>query len=179
MEYEVIGGVHSLQPNETLQRVMLEKLRAVGGFGYTPEEQAFADKIYATLINPSLPIGSQAEVQAFDFQRPGVGSTDVADVSRTVPTVGLRTATWVPGTPAHSWQATAAGGMSIGYKGMNVASQTLALMGQELFTNAELRANARAEFEKRRGPDYVYRPMLGDRAPALDYRRGVPGGGED
>ena len=31
MDYEVIGGVYNLLPNETLQRVMLEKLRTVGG----------------------------------------------------------------------------------------------------------------------------------------------------
>ena len=82
-------------------------------------------------------------MQAFDFERPGLGSTDVGDVSWTVPTVGLRTATWVPGTPAHSWQATAADGMSIGYKGMNVASQTLALTGRELFTHPKLIATPR------------------------------------
>ena len=146
---------------------------------YTPEEQAFARKIYATLISPTEELGSEKIVQAFDFQRPGLGSTDVGDVSWTVPTVGLRTATWVPGTPAHSWQATAADGMSIGYKGMNVASQTLALTGRELFTHPKLIADAKAEFEKRRGPDFKYRALLGDREPALDYRKGVPGGGSE
>ena len=95
-----------------------------------------------------------------------------------MPTVGLEVATWVPGTSAHSWQAVAAGGMSIGYKGMENASQVLALMGKELFTQPGLIAKARAELEQRRGPDFQYKPMLGDRAPPLDYRRGVPGGGE-
>jgi aminobenzoyl-glutamate utilization protein B len=178
MEYEVIGGVYNLLPNEPLARVMHAKLTEVGGVKYSADEQAFAETLYANLNAPNMQLGTQEQVQAFEFQRPGIGSTDVADVSWTVPTVGLRTATWVPGTPAHSWQATAAGGMSIGYKGMNVASQTLALMGHELFTRPELLAAARAEFEKRRGPDFQYKPMLGDRAPALDYRRGVAGGGD-
>lgn len=179
MEYEVIGGVYSMLPNEALARVMHAKLTEVGGFDYTAEEQAFAEKLYATLNAPNMQLGTQAQVQDFDFQRPGIGSTDVADVSWTVPTVGLRTATWVPGTPAHSWQAAAAGGTSIGYKGMHVASQTLALTGRELFTHPELIEQARTEFLERRGPDFQYRPMLGDRAPALDYRRGVAGGGEE
>jgi aminobenzoyl-glutamate utilization protein B len=178
MEYEVIGGVYNLLPNEPLARMMHAKLSEVGGVKYSPEERAFAERLYGHLDSPAMKLGSEEAVQAFDFERPGVGSTDVADVSWTVPTVGLRTATWVPGTPAHSWQATAAGGMGIGYKGMNVASQTLALMGQELFTNPGLIVAARAEFEKRRGPDFRYQPMLGDRKPALDYRRGVPGGGD-
>jgi aminobenzoyl-glutamate utilization protein B len=176
MDYEVIGGTHNLLANETLAKVMNAKLNEVGGFAYTPEEQAFAEKVYATLISPTEELGSQEKVQAFDFERPGLGSTDVGDVSWTVPTVGLRTATWVPGTPAHSWQATAAGGMSIGYKGMNVASQTLALAGRELFTRPDILAKAKAEFDTRRGPDFKYKALLGDRQPALDYRKGVPGG---
>jgi len=176
MDYEVIGGTHNLLANETLAKVMNAKLNEVGGIAYTPEERAFAEKIYATLISPSVELGSEAKVQPFDFERPGLGSTDVGDVSWNVPTVGLRTATWVPGTPAHSWQATAAGGMSIGYKGMNVASQTLALTGRELFTRPDILAKAKAEFETRRGPDFRYKALLGDRAPALDYRKGVPGG---
>jgi len=179
MDYEVIGGTHNLLANETLARVMNQKLNQVGGLTYTPEERAFATKIYATLISPTEELGSEKIVQAFDFERPGLGSTDVGDVSWTVPTVGLRTATWVPGTPAHSWQATAADGMSIGYKGMNVASQTLALTGRELFTHPKLIADAKAEFEKRRGADFKYRALLGDREPALDYRKGVPGGGSE
>ena len=176
VEHEIIGGTHNLLANEALARVMNEKLNEVGGFGYSPEEQAFAEKIYATLMSPSVELSSHEDVQAWDFERPGLGSTDVGDVSWTVPTVGLRTATWVPGTSAHSWQATAAGGMSIGYKGMNVASQTLALTGRELFTRPDILAKARAEFAERRGPDFKYRALLGDRAPALDYRKGVPGG---
>ena len=47
----------------------------------------------------------------------------------------------------------------------------MALMAVELFTNPELRAAAKAEFDASRGPDYQYRSLLGDRAPALDYRK--------
>jgi aminobenzoyl-glutamate utilization protein B len=158
---------------------MYAKLREVGGVEYTPEEQVFAEQLYPSLKAPTLPLGSQAEVQEFDYRRPGIGSTDVADVSWNVPTVGLRTATWVPGTPAHSWQAVAAGGTSIGHKGMTSAAQTLALTGAELFTHPGLIEKARVEFERRRGPDFRYKPVLGDRAPPLDYRAGVPGGGAE
>ncbi len=176
VDHEIIGGTHNLLANEALARVMNEKLNEVGGFAYSPDEQAFAEKIYATLMSPNVELASHEKVQAWDFTRPGLGSTDVGDVSWTVPTVGLRTATWVPGTSAHSWQATAAGGMSIGYKGMNVASQTLALAGKDLFLRPDLIAAAKAEFAERRGADFKYRALLGDRPPALDYRKGVPGG---
>ena len=65
------------------------------------------------------------------------GSTDVGDVSWTVPTAGFSTATWVPGTPAHSWQAVAAGGTSIGMKGMQNAAKVLA-DGVEMVNEAGL-----------------------------------------
>ena len=55
-------------------------------------------------------------------------STDVGDISWVCPTTGMRAATWVPGTVAHSWQAVVAGGTSIGHKGMMVAAKT-ALIG--------------------------------------------------
>jgi len=83
----------------------------------------------------------------------------------------VRTATWVPGTSAHSWQAVAASGHSIGVKGTQVAAKAMALMAAELFTNDELRAEAKAEFDQSRGPDFQYRSLLGDRAPPLDYRK--------
>ena len=59
----------------------------------------------------------------------------MGDVSWAVPTVQLSTATWVPGTPAHSWQAVAAGGTSIGMKGMMVAAKTMTLTAIDLFTD--------------------------------------------
>ncbi len=170
VEHELIGGVHDLLPNETLSRVMYESLKSVGGVRYSAADQAFAEELYASLGNSGKPLGSQAEVQEFGYESPGVGSTDVADISWNVPTAGLRTATWVPGTPSHSWQAIAAGGTPIGFKGMHVAARTLALTGAELFQRPDLLAAARAELERRRGPDFKYAPVIGDRPPPLDYR---------
>ena len=99
------------------------------------------------------------------------GSTDVGDLSWLVPTAALRTVTWVPGTSAHTWQAVAAGGTGIGEKGMIVAAKTLALAAAELFEAPDLLAEARAELRRRRGADFRYQPLLGDREPPLDYRR--------
>ena len=87
-----------------------------------------------------------------------------------VPTVGLRVATWVPGTTSHSWQAAAASGTSSGFKGANNAAKTLSLAAIELFENDALREAARAEYLAKRGEDFRYEALLGDRAPPLDYR---------
>ena len=51
-----------------------------------------------------------------------------------------------------------------------VAAKTLALTGVAVFRDPKLLAAARAEFERRRGPDFQYQPLVGNRAPPLDYR---------
>ncbi len=170
VEHEVIHGVYSLLPIDTLARLMDANLRRVGGIRYTREERAFAEQLFRTLDGPDLPLGSEAEIQPF-VPKPTSGSTDVGDVSWVVPTVGLSTATWVPGTAAHSWQAVAAGGTGIGMQGMALAAKALALTAVELFTTPGHIEAARREFERRRGANFVYRPLVGDRAPPLDYRR--------
>ena len=100
-----------------------------------------------------------------------MGSTDVGDVSWNVPTAGLRTATFVPGTGLHSWQAVAAGGMSIGHKGLMVAAKTMALTAVALIQDPAIIAQAQAEFTERRGADFEYKALLGERMPPLDYRQ--------
>ncbi len=170
VDWEVIHGNNPLLVNEPLAKMVDAKLRQIGGITYTPEEQKFAERIYASFNNPKLKLGSEAEIQPYDVTL-GYGSTDVGDVSYATPTVGLSTATWVPGTSAHSWQSSAASGMSIGFKGTQVAAKTLTLAAIELYTNPELRAEAKAEFDKARGPDYKYKSLLGDRKPPLDYRK--------
>ncbi|NCW20325.1 MAG: amidohydrolase [Gammaproteobacteria bacterium] len=170
VKHEVIHGAYSLLPNDSLAALVDEKLRKVGGVQWDASEQAFAAKISTTFAKADLGPGSERDVQPIG-SRMSFGSTDVGDVSWTVPTIGFRTATWVPGTPGHSWQAVAAGGMSIGLKGMENASKVLALTAVDLLSRPELISAARAEFERRRGPDYRYASAVGDRAPPLDYRR--------
>lgn len=170
MQYEVMHGNYPVLPNETLAKRVYEHMSALGGVTYSPAEMAFAEKVRGSLFGASLPLGSAGEVQPFKF-RQGMGSTDVGDVSWQVPTVGFSAATWVPGTPAHSWQAVAAGGMSIGHKGMILAAKILANTAADLYQDPELISAALEEFESRRGTDFKYAALLGEREPPLDYRK--------
>ena len=169
MEYEVMHGNFPLLRNDSLSALIHAQLAALGGIAYDSEEAAFATAIRKTLLGKLRPLAAAREVQPFKF-RQKMGSTDVGDVSWAVPTAGFGTATWVPGTPAHSWQAVAAGGMSIGHKGMLLAAKVLANTAQALYADPSLVAEAQAEFAERRGPDFVYEPLLGNREPPLDYR---------
>lgn len=170
MDYEMIGGTHELLPNLTLQKLMHDNLSKVGGIEYTVAEKAFADTIARSLGYEVVDLNTAKDIQPYKTEARAYGSTDVGDVSFTVPTVGMGTATWVPGTPAHSWQAVAAGGTSIGTKGMMVAAKTLTMTAIDLLQNPKLVSAAKKEFIEARGADFKYIPLLGDRAPALDYR---------
>ena len=169
VDWEIIHGNHPLLVNETLARMMDEKLHLVGGLEYSAEEQAFAEELFKTMDNPENELGSEATIQPYELKL-GYGSTDVGDVSIAVPTVGLRIAAYVPGTPGHSWQAVASSGTSIGFKGANNAAKTLALAAIEILENDELRAAARQEHTEKLGENFQYEPLLGDRPPPLDYR---------
>jgi aminobenzoyl-glutamate utilization protein B len=170
MEYEIVNGVHELLPNLTLQKLVHNNLSEIGGFTYSEEEKEFGNKIALSLGQEGLNETRALEVQPYKETAKAYGSTDVGDVSFVVPTVGFGTATWVPGTPAHSWQAVAAGGTSIGNKGMMVAAKTLTATAIDLFSDQNLIKKAKTEFDERRGKGFVYIPLLGDRPPALDYR---------
>ncbi len=172
VDWEIIGGVYELLPNEVLGKLLNANMQVVGGVTYTAEEKQFAARIGQTLYGQAPAFEIAQLVSPWDPTplSAGGGSTDVGDVSWTVPTMGFTTATWVPGTFAHSWQAAAAGGTAIGLKGMHVAAKTLALTAIDLFTQPDAIAAAKKEFEQRRGPNFQYKALLGDRKPALNYR---------
>lgn len=166
---EVMHGNRPLLPNDPLQKRMHENLSEVGGVEYDDLEQAFAEKLYATFDNPEHALASAAEVQPYEKELSS-GSTDVGDVSWTAPTAGLRTATWVPGTSAHSWQAVAAGGMTIGHKGMLNAAKTLAMTAVDIYSDEDLLEAAKEEYRAQLPEGFEYYALLGDRPPPLNYR---------
>jgi aminobenzoyl-glutamate utilization protein B len=169
MDMEIMGGVYNILPNSYLAGLQNKNLQRLGGIKYTDEERAFAEALRRTMLSPVLPLGSQEEIRPQDTDITPA-STDLGDVSWNVPTTEFTAATWVPGTSAHSWQAVACDGMSIGIKGMMLAAKTMALTGVDLFTDPTHIQRARAEFERRRGV-FSYKPIIGDRKPPLDYRK--------
>lgn len=170
VDFEVISSTYNVLPNDYLAEIQRKNLERVGGIKYSAEERAFAENIRKTLSEPMLPLGSEEKVQPIRTEIT-YASTDMGDVSWAVPTVQMTTATWVPGTPAHSWQAVAAGGTTIGAKGMMVAAKTMTLTAIDLFNDPSHVKKAREEFDRRRG-GFVYKSRLTREKPALDYRKG-------
>jgi aminobenzoyl-glutamate utilization protein B len=172
MKFEVISGSYNLLPNETLSRLMYNNLKQVGGVTYTTAETEFAKKLQASLTGKTPEISSAREVEPFKTGGFFPASTDVGDITWIVPTAGLGTATWVPGAPAHSWQAVCTGNTNIGFKAMLNAAKTIAMTGIDIFNNPSLVETARKDLQTRVGADFKYKSMIGDRKPPLDYREG-------
>ena len=170
MEMQLVSSVYNELPNDALAALYDKNLRAVGGLKYSPEEQAFAEMLRKTYpTEGALGLGSQERILPPE-EGVGAGSTDVADVSWIAPTAEFRTATFVPGTPGHSWQAVACAGSSIGRKGMTLAAKVLTLTAMDLYTDPKHLVAARAAFDRRRA-GHVYKSRLpADAKPPLTYR---------
>jgi aminobenzoyl-glutamate utilization protein B len=172
VDLEVTGAVYNVLANETLAKVQQRNLERVGGVTYDARETAFAEQLQKSLMpGTAVPIIEASKVQPLRMGGSGGASTDMGDVSWAVPTVQLSAATWVPGVPAHSWQAVSTGGMSIGAKGMMVAAKTIALTTAELFQSPAVLSAAKVELDQLPGVGWKHATALGTRAPALDYRK--------
>ena len=169
LETEHHGGTLEILPNKSLADVALANLKALNNLEYDATETTFALRLRETLTSP-VPFESVRQV----IDQTGTtvkGSTDVGDVSWVVPTTGFNTACWVPGTPSHSWQAVAAGGTTIGRKGMSLAARVLAASAWDLYHQPATLAAARDELQRRLG-DRTYQPLMpADLKPRLDYRK--------
>src|SRR5580658_10452603 len=173
LELRELSGSANVIPNDALAKVAQKNLEEVGGFRYTTEERHFAEQ-----LQKSLPVGEAGELDSTALIQPlrrpdpnaAAASTDVGDVSWNVPTIGFQTATFVPGVVAHTWQAAACAGMSIGQKGMIVAAKALAATGADLFADRQLVLDAKTDFQRQlKGRAYVSAIPAGQ-TPPLNYR---------
>ena len=172
VEKELIAGTYERLHNKTLSKVIQKNLETVGGVIYDEHERKFAEQLIRATGNPDSIINFAAKVQPLaEFPEEGSGgSSDVGDVSWVVPLASFGAATFIPGSPGHSWQNVAADGTTIGTKGLLNASRVFALTAIDLLTDSKLLQAVKDEFKQSTGPDFKYIPLLGDRKPALDYR---------
>ncbi len=176
-EIEFITGCYDILPNSVMSDLLYQKMAEVDDMRFTERERQFGRELQATFPEGSVQRGfdwmqlsTSAELERATLDDPlweaiyphsptpplMGGSTEVADVSWITPTGQITTTCWPLGTPGHSWQTVASSGSSIGAKGMLLASKTMALAGLDLLTQADLLAEAKAEFERARtGRDYV------------------------
>lgn len=158
------GGSWEILLNESGAKLIDANLRWIGTPSWTADEQEFAKKIQHATNVPA--VGMDGHIKTPKEQEPEGGSTDVGDVSWVVPTINLTVVTAPKAAPWHAWPVVATGGMSIGHKGMIVASKTLAATMVDLFEKPQSIRDIRAEFEKRRG-DVKFEAYLPPGPPPL------------
>lgn len=166
------GAIYPLMTNKALGKIIHQNLEKVGGVHWNEKEMAFTAEIGKTLNIPINDLEKVKSVTPYDESKFGqlrASSTDVGDVSWNVPIGSFVAATFVPGSPGHSWQNVAAGGTTIGTKGMLVAAKVFALTAVELFSSPALLVPVKEEFEAARGEGFKYSPIVPGK-PELDYR---------
>jgi aminobenzoyl-glutamate utilization protein B len=173
LDVKITGGDANIVANDALAKVAQNNLEEVGGFRYTADERHFAERLQKSLpAGGAGDLGSTASIEPlrpFDPNEPAA-STDVGDVSWNVPTIGFSAATFVPGVVAHTWQATACAGMSVGQRGMLVAAKALAVTGADLFSNPQLIEDAKTDFARRLAGKTYKSEIPSGQKPPLDYR---------
>jgi aminobenzoyl-glutamate utilization protein B len=173
LEVRNVGSDANIIGNDSLAPVAQKNLEEVGGYTMTPAEKVFALNLQKTI--PPEAVRGLEDTQTIQPLRPydpnaPSASTDAGDVSWAVPTIGFGAATFVPGVAAHTWQAAASAGMSIGQDGMVIAAKALALTAIDLLTTPQLVAAARVDFDKKlTGKTYQSAIPLGQK-PIIDYR---------
>ena len=139
-------GMHDLMPNETLVGLLHAHMTKLP-MEWTAEEQEFAKACQREMQLPEA--GMMSAILPSLPEITTGGGTDVGDVSFNTPTGLFAIATMPLGVGLHTWPVTACGGMSIGDKGSLYSATVMAGVGLDLMTNADLRAAARADFNRR------------------------------
>lgn len=186
---QFLKGVHNKIPNRVLSEIVVKNMREIGTPAYSEQEMEFAKEIAKT-IPPEEKTASLRQTRRPGWEKltntildrtiadawndgdPGRGSTDVADVSWNTPTMEFNTATYVLGTPGHSWQNTAQGGMGIGHKSLIFASKTIATSVLDLLARDELRQKAKDELAQRLAGRTYKSPVPPEVKAPLDFLEG-------
>jgi aminobenzoyl-glutamate utilization protein B len=173
VDVKIISSDSNIVPNDALAAVAQKNLEEVGGYTLNGEQKEFAVNLQKSLSPEGMKSLDTTDVvqplRPVDPNAPSA-STDVGDVSWNLPTIGFVAATFVPGVSAHTWQAAASAGMSIGQDGMVVASKALALTAVDLFRSPQLVAEAKTEFDRQMKGKRYESAIPANQKPLLDYR---------
>ena len=165
-ELIVASGSYEMLSNMEGARLIQNNFEWLGPMQFDQAEIEFAHQLQEATGKEQTGMKSTAEPLNENPGEPEGGSTDVADVSWVVPTLHLSVTTAPAETPWHAWPVVAAGGMSIGHKGMLYAAKTMAATMVDLYFDAAARAAIRQEWLEDRD-DRAYESFLADGPPPL------------
>lgn len=155
--HEFIKACSNTILNDPIQRVIYEKMAAIGVPEITQEDEAFAreltEKALMDFPSHDLDHPIHYELEPYTGQvEYAHGSTDVGDVSWVCPTAQIKAATHAYGTPNHSWQQVTQGKLPLAHKTMLYVAKCLGATAAELMVNKEVLEAAKAEHRRLVGP---------------------------
>jgi aminobenzoyl-glutamate utilization protein B len=185
LKVEVEAGIYNLMPNRTISEVIVKNMREVGLPKYSKAELEFGEQIaktipreekVAALKKTKRPGWERLVDKLLDDEVPDPwgdgdfmhGSTDVGDVSWQAPTVEFDTATWILGTPGHSWQNVTQAKSGLGHKSLLFSAKVMAGTALDLIVDERLLLKAKEEFKLRMGEKKYKSPLAADDKPPLD-----------
>jgi aminobenzoyl-glutamate utilization protein B len=180
----IMSAVSNLLGNTPLEQAMHGNFERLGPVPFDDADRDYARRIQATLGPDDIDSAFSRSGAPFDPDLPlydsvvdlgvrgesMIGSTDVGDVSWTVPTVQARVATHAIGTPGHSWQVTAQGKAPAAHKGMVHAAKVMAGTAVDCLTMPELIEAARADHAARLARSPYRCPIPDDVKPPIQPR---------
>ena len=188
VEIQFIKSCSNFVMNDVIADAIQSNLEEIDCPTLTEEELSFAQALRDSLEKPSNPVDGLAPKLPADkaswlrsqpiepianFVVPRIhgenalpGSSDVGDVSWVCPTGQVVTATWPAGTPAHSWQAVAAGKSGFAHKAMLYAGKVLACAAIDLMEQPRLLEQAKEEHATRLNHKPFVSPIPKDIVPA-------------
>jgi aminobenzoyl-glutamate utilization protein B len=159
---EVTARVTSAYSNlitiPTLQATANEAMHDIPLPIATEEELAYGKALQATMkLTPEQASKPPFAVEVLEPAPPVAhgGSTDTADVSWVCPTVQMHIATWVLGTPGHSWQSVSQSRGSYAKKAMLYAGKAIAGTILRLMEDPSLLEKAKHEHASKVGNGYI------------------------
>lgn len=144
---ELTSALHSMLLNIAGSRVVQKNLEIVGPQNFSAKDNKFVKSIQKAYGVEQTGMNSKIfplEIVDLDMG----GSSDVAEVSRIVPTVFFWTACIAPGIPGHSWGVVSCAANSIGHKGMISAVKVMSMTVIDFLCDHNLLKKMWVEFIK-------------------------------
>lgn len=170
---EVVSAYANLITIPTLQAVANEAMHDIPLPVPTEEDMEYAKKLQKTMTltkaQQSMPIFANIVKDPAPPVAHG-GSTDTADVSWNSPTVQMHIATWIVGTPGHSWQSSSQCRSPYAKRAMLYAGKAVAATIMRLMNDPESIEKAKQEHAEKTAEGYVC-DLPDDLMPTMQERK--------
>ena len=160
---KTVGAAAPQFDNKVLAEVAQANIEAVGMPKWTADDQAFTKAVQIGVGQPVKPLAT--EVTPLRGPNPndvmtGGSSSDLGDVTWTVPTITIREPSNIPNMIGHNSTSAIAEATPIAHKGALVDAKAIAMTVLDLMTTPQLLVDAKAYFDNDQQKYDHYDPFL-------------------